>query len=166
MLTDAEALWAAAAVAVALAALHLAAAHVRRLPHLPQRALGSFAGGAAVSYVSLLLLPELALGEEEIGEAVGDVLVVTPLLELTVFLVALAGFVVLYGLERLAVRSGSGRRPPEDSGPGDPPVGVYYVHLGSFALYNGLITYTMPLRFQTGVASRCCSPSRWGCTSC
>lgn len=150
MLSESAALWAAGAVTAALALLHLAASHARRLPHVSQRALGSFAGGAAVSYVFLHLLPEVARGEEEVGEALGDVLVVTPLLELAVFLVALGGFVILYGLERLAVLSGSGRRPEGGGGHDDPPAGVYWVHLGSFALYNGLITYTMPLRFRTG----------------
>ncbi|MEP6464518.1 MAG: hypothetical protein ABJC62_14155 [Frankiaceae bacterium] len=29
---------------------------------------------------------------------------------------------------------------------------VFRVHLGSFCVYNGLITYTMALRFRTGVA--------------
>lgn len=152
MLSESGALWAAAAVTATLAVLHLAASHARRLPHVPRRALGSFAGGAAVSYVFLHLLPALTREKEEVGEALDDVLDVTPLLELAVFLVALSGFVVLYGLERLAVLSGSGRRPDDGAGPGDPPVGVYRVHLGSFALYNGLITYTMPLRFQTGTA--------------
>jgi hypothetical protein len=32
------------------------------------------------------------------------------------------------------------------------PVGVYWLHLGSFMVYNALITYTMALRLRTGVA--------------
>ena len=29
---------------------------------------------------------------------------------------------------------------------------VYWLHLGSFMVYDGLITYTMPLRLRTGIA--------------
>ncbi len=38
---------------LALAALHLLAPHIRRLPVVPERATGSFAGGLAVAYVFL-----------------------------------------------------------------------------------------------------------------
>lgn len=48
--------------ALALAALHLAAPRIRRLPLVPERATGSFAGGLAVAYVFLHLLPEIAEG--------------------------------------------------------------------------------------------------------
>ena len=138
-------------VAVLLVGLHLLAPRVHTLPGVPQRAIGSFAGGLAVAYVFLHLLPELAEGSEAVGEVLSDVVEVTPLLDLGVFVVALAGFAALYGLERLAVQAGSprGREAAESD---EPPPGVYWLHLSTFALYNGLITYTMPLRFRTGVA--------------
>ena len=46
-------------LALALAALHVAAPHLRRLPGVAERATGSFAGGLAVAYVLLHLLPVL-----------------------------------------------------------------------------------------------------------
>ena len=135
--------WVGLALAVFLAALHLAAPRIRKLPLVPEAATGSFAGGLAVAYVFLHLLPELAEGSESIGEALDNVLDPTPLLELGIFLVALVGFTVFYGLERLAQhsanRGGSRRR-------------VFWLHLGSFLVYNALITYTMPLRVRTGLA--------------
>ena len=142
-LSTTASLWAALAIAVALAALHLAAPRIRRLPGLPEAATASFAGGLAVAYVFLHLLPEIAEGNEGVGEALGDVVRVTPLLDLGIFVVALAGFTLFYGLERLAGRSAGdeGREPL-----------AYASHLGSFGVYNALITYTMPLRFRTGVA--------------
>jgi hypothetical protein len=127
-------------IAVALAALHLAAPHIRKLPGVPESATGSFAGGLAVAYVFLHLLPELAAGNEAVGEALSDVVRPTPLLELAIFLVALVGFTVFFGLERL---SGSGGR--------EPGVAVYRLHLVAFLVYNGLITYTMALRLRTGI---------------
>ena len=44
-------------IAVLLAALHLSAPGIRKLPLVPERATGSFAGGLAVTYVFLHLLP-------------------------------------------------------------------------------------------------------------
>lgn len=135
---------AAFGITLVLAALHVATPHIRRLPVVPERATGSFAGGIAVAYVFLHLLPELAAGNEAVGEALHDVVRVTPLLDLGIFVVALVGFAAFYGLERLAQHSAG-------EGAGDPPAGVFRLHLGSFVVYNGLITYTMPLRLRTGV---------------
>ena len=129
-------------LAAVLAGLHLAAPRIRTVPFVPERALGSFAGGLAIAYVFLHLLPELAAGNEAVGEALSDVVDPTPLFELAIFLVALAGFTVFYGLERAARRGRSG---------GGEPVGVYRLHLTSFGLYNVLITYGMALRVRTGL---------------
>jgi hypothetical protein len=133
----------ALAIAVGLAALHVAAPHIRRIPGVPESATGSFAGGLAVAYVFLHLLPEIAAGDEAVGEALSDVVRPTPLLELVIFLVALTGFTVFFGLERLAERSSGAA--------GEPGVGIYRLHLSSFLVYNALITYTMALRLRTGV---------------
>jgi hypothetical protein len=132
----------ALALTAVLVGLHLAAPRIRTLPLVPERALGSFAGGLAISYVFLHLLPELAAGSEVVGEALSDVVEPTPLFELGIFLVALAGFTVFYGMERAARRSRSSGREP---------LGTYRTHLGSFALYNALITYGMALRVRTGL---------------
>jgi hypothetical protein len=169
-------------IAVLLAGLHLAAPRIRKLPLVPERATGSFAGGLAVAYVFLHLLPEIAAGNESIGEALSRVLNPTPLTDLAIFLVALAGFTAFYGLERLADRrrpapagvggrsavgalTAPGNRPngavlePAGGASGAPagaPVeepgrGIYLLHLGSFVVYNALITHTMALRLRTGV---------------
>jgi hypothetical protein len=121
---------------------------------VPERATASFAGGLAVAYVFLHLLPEFVEGNEAIGRVLGDVVEPTPLLDLGVFLVALAGFAVFYGLQRLADRHAPA---PSRTGVGrttstaEPP-GVYWLHLGGFMVYNALITYTMALRLRTGLA--------------
>ncbi|GGG69579.1 hypothetical protein GCM10011374_37530 [Kocuria dechangensis] len=109
-----------------------------------------------MSYVFLHLLPEIAAGNEAIGEALSDVLEPTPLLELAIFLVALAGFTAFYGLERLATAHGT-RDTTASRGAATEPrtapesAGVYWLHLGSFMVYNLLITYTMVLRVRTGL---------------
>ncbi len=144
-LTATQSLLGALVISLLLALLHLAAPRIRRLPFVPEDATGSFAGGLAVAYVFLHLLPELAEGNEAIGEALRDVVEPTPLLDLGIFLVALAGFTAFYGLERLArLRAATGAG-------GREPVGVYWLHLSSFMVYNALITYTMALRLRTGL---------------
>ena len=143
-LTTGQSLLVALALVLVLAGLHLAAPYIRRLPLVPERATASFAGGLAVAYVFLHLLPEVAEGNEAVGEALSDVLEPTPLLDLGIFVVALTGFAIFYGLEHLA-RS---RRPVAG---GEPVAPVYWLHLGAFAGYNVLITYTMALRVRTGL---------------
>ena len=128
--------------ALVLAALHLLAPHIRRLPLVPEYATASFAGGLAVSYVFLHLLPELAAGNREVREVLGDEGEQSPLLGLEVFLVALVGFMLFYGLERLAERSRS-----EGRGSGS----VFRVHLASFVVYNAIIGYTLILDWRTSV---------------
>jgi hypothetical protein len=179
-LSTAQSLAGALAISLLLVGLHLSAPRIRRLPLVPETATGSFAGGLAVAYVFLHLLPEIAEGNEAIGKALADVVRPTPLLDLGIFLVALLGFTGFYGLERLADRTHPAqlrpvipaRRRPEELVPAggrtrdptwrhpqpattDPategPAAVYRLHVGSFMVYNALITYTMPLRLRTGL---------------
>jgi len=97
-----------------------------------------------------------AEGNKAIGEALSDVVRPTPLMDLGIFLVALFGFAVFYGLKRLAdrrhraapvhavSRSSGGAGSPEggtatehDRDPGtEPSRGVYLLHLSSFMVYN------------------------------
>ena len=90
--------------ALVLAALHLAAPRIRKLPLVPEHVTASFAGGVAVTYVFLHLLPELSEGSRRVREVLGDESERTPLLGLEIFAVALSGFLLFYGLERLAER--------------------------------------------------------------
>jgi drug/metabolite transporter (DMT)-like permease len=90
--------------ALFLSVLHLLAPRIRKLPLVPEHVTASFAGGIAVAYVFLHLLPELAEGNERVGELLDEQGPRSPLLGLEIFLVALVGFTVFYGLERLAER--------------------------------------------------------------
>lgn len=139
----------ALALTLVLAVAHLLAPRLRSLPFVPEVATGSFAGGLAVAYVFLQLLPEVAEGNVEVGEALGETLQVTPLLDLLLFLTALAGFTAFYGLERLADRHQP--RPQTGVEPSGGGAFVYRLHLGAFVVYDGLITYTMALRVRTGL---------------
>lgn len=137
--------------ALAMAALHLLAPRIRALPFVPERATASFAGGIAVAYVFLHLLPELSEGDERLGEVLGEEGERSPLLGLEIFLVALVGFTLFYGLERWADRHHP-RPHTGAAGPDEPPPQVFAVHLGAFALYNAVIGYSLPLNWRSSAA--------------
>ena len=131
--------------ALGLALLHLYAARVRRLEMIPRSLWLSMASGVSVAYVFVHLLPELAAGQLAVRSAVGGAV---GWLEHHVYLVAMVGLSAFYGLERLAVRSrqAAEARP----GPTRPSTGVFWVHIGSFAIYNGLVGYLLVHREDSG----------------
>ena len=147
--------WAALACAVVLAAVHLFAGRLRFLRNIPRSRWLSLAGGASVGYVFIHLLPELGEQQERVAHRIGDTTGVVGFLEHHVYLVALLGFVIFYGLERWARLSRereAGRDAEADEGrtnvvhePGEPPMPprVFWVHVTSFSLYNALVGYLL-----------------------
>ncbi|SFQ15937.1 hypothetical protein SAMN04488047_14130 [Tranquillimonas alkanivorans] len=115
-------------VAVLLAAVHVFSPHLRFLDRRPRSIWLSIAGGVSVAYVFVHLLPELAHLQREHGEAAP--------IEGLLYLFALVGLVVFYGLERMAKAMAGGRTRAS-------PPGAFWLHLGSFALYNVLIGYLL-----------------------
>jgi hypothetical protein len=99
----------------------------------------SAAGGAAVAYVFVHLLPELARASETfVAITTAQPL---PWPEYRVYAAALVGFILFYGLEHLVHWSRhSGHREKAGSGVRDP---ILILHIGGFALYAGLISYLM-----------------------
>ncbi len=130
----------ALALALALAAVHLFAGRLRFLDAIPRSVWLSGAGGASVAYVFVHLLPELAEHQETLAEASAAL----GFLKAHVWLMALAGLAVFYGLERAGEASD------------DPAVAeaterrVYGLRIGSFALYNAIIGYLLLHREDPG----------------
>jgi hypothetical protein len=137
-------------LAVGLAAVHLFAGRLEVLGRVPRSRWLSFGGGVSVAYVFVHLLPEL--GEhQEAFEGAGSVV---GFADRHVYLIALVGFGTFYGLERLAQRSRESERGDEPTtrlmaGTSNP---VFWVHVGSFALYNAVIGYLL-VRGEGGVES-------------
>ncbi|MDP9475389.1 MAG: hypothetical protein M3R38_06815 [Actinomycetota bacterium] len=135
---------------VGLVAVHLFSGRLRFLDGTPRSIWLSVAGGISVAYVFVHLLPELAEGQESIAEALerGEGLA---FLESHVYLVALVGLAVFYGLDRLATTS---RRRKREAGKGDSTSpGVFWLHISSFAVYNFLIGYLLLHRIDTGLGN-------------
>jgi hypothetical protein len=132
--------------AVVLALVHLLAGGVKALHVVPRSRWLSLAGGVSVAYVFIHVLPELSAGQEALQEAG-----LLGFLEHHVYLMALLGLAVFYGLERAAVRSRQQQRAA--GGEGAPSAGVYWLHIGSFTLYNALVGYLLVHREEPGLLS-------------
>lgn len=127
--------------ALALAMIHILVGQGADTKMWVGRSVLSAAGGAAVAYVFVLLLPEIAhFAAEDPRVSAGSVT------EGAIYGVALAGFVVFYGLEVLAARTTVQR-----SGP---PPGVFWDYTTVFALYSGLIGYLLFHQELPGVVDR------------
>ncbi|MGR3465325.1 hypothetical protein [Limimaricola sp.] len=124
----------AALVAILFAAVHLLSPKLVFLDRTPRSVWLSAAGGVSVAYVFVHLLPELAEFGEHATEAVGEV---AGPLEGWIYLLALTGLVVFYALERMAKTHAGGRDHAESE------AGVFWLHLGGFAIYNFLVGYLL-----------------------
>jgi len=122
-------------VIATLVLVHLFAGRLRFLDVSPRSRWLSFAGGISVAYVFVHLFPELQEAQHDLGGALG-----LQWLQHHVYLVALIGLVVFYGLE-LVVQ----RRDPDEDEASRQRTGqaVFRLHVGMFALYNALIGYLL-----------------------
>lgn len=116
--------------AILLAAVHLFSGRLTFLGAIPRSRWLSLAGGVSVAYVFVHLLPEL--------ESHRTALPASGPFERPVYLAALLGLSVFYGLERL-VREDERRGGQK----GEHSLAVFWLHVLSFALYNALIGYLL-----------------------
>jgi hypothetical protein len=129
---------AALLTAACLATIHLFVSRLRILRGVPRSRWLSAAGGAAVAYIFLHLLPDLAAAHRRAGVES----------ETIYFIIALAGLVAFYGVER-RVRLARGLSKEAD----DAASGVFWLHIGSLSLYNLIIGYLLLHREEAGLAS-------------
>lgn len=145
-----------ALAAASLALAHFVAPALSRIESRSRNGSLSVAGGMAVAYVFVHLLPELAAGQAELRRALGEVSpahattrggILDALAGEHVYVLALAGLVAFYGLERLALSRVSGATHSSgadvSSDEGQLPGGVFWIHLLAFAVYNMLIGYLL-----------------------
>jgi hypothetical protein len=121
----------------ALVLIHLFAYRIAFLAGIPRSVWLSVAGGVSVSYIFLHLFPELGEGQEKIEEA----LAALTFLQHHIYLLALVGLSVFYGLERLVVTAKGEKQEKTESGTAGK--GIFWLHIGSFAVYNALIGYSL-----------------------
>lgn len=137
---------AALAAAVALSLVHLLGGRMRFLGGVPRSVWLSAFAGVSVAYVFVHLLPELAEGQRAIEgeEGAGAGAEAGPLLDFLehhVYLMALLGLALFYGVEQhsLASRRGRHARSGDDRTEG----GAFWLSILSFAVYNTVIGYLL-----------------------
>ncbi len=128
-----------AAMAAFLALVHLIAG--RGGPERPEGRPPwlSLAGGASVAYVFVFILPNLCAGQLLIQNLQSPL---TAMFDRHVYLLALSGMILFYGLDRLALmvrRWKKGGTLGGDSG-------VFWVHAFFYALMNAMIGYLLTRR--------------------
>ncbi|MBE9155915.1 hypothetical protein IQ265_03580 [Nodosilinea sp. LEGE 06152] len=134
--------------AAGLAVVHLLAKNLRFLRAVPRSRWLSFGSGVSVAYVFIHILPELHEQQESIQATLNRQLL---FVENHVYLIALLGVAVFYGLERLIKQS---RQQNQAEGEGDVAERhVFGIHMASFALYNALIGYLLIHRESPDLAS-------------
>lgn len=136
--------------AVVLAAIHFFAGRLRFLNVIPRSRWLSFSGGVSVAYVFIHILPQLSRHQQTIASSEAVNGTVIAFLEHHVYLVALLGLVLFYSLEQFVrrVKRSAGHTQEHAT-----PEGVFWLHIGAFAIYNTLVGYLLVHREESGIVS-------------
>jgi hypothetical protein len=121
-----------------LAIVHFFGSKLRFLGGIPRSIWLSGAGGVSVAYVFMHLFPELREGQEHLQEHLP---LAEEFLKHHVYLVSLFGLMAFYGLERSVVSEK--RKQKKENNEEKPGQGIFWLHIGSFSLYNALIGYIL-----------------------
>ncbi len=128
---------------LALALLHLFVGRLRFRAQQPRSRFLSFAGGWVVGFVFLGQMPVLAAAQVRLAAALTDSLSAAALFAVGIYLVALAGMVIVYGVDAWAARGQlrvqAGGTPPRH----DP---AFWLHVLLFAAFNAIAGYLLVQR--------------------
>lgn len=121
---------------VLIGGVHLFAYRLAFLNGTPRSRWLSVSGGISLAYVFLHFMPELAEGQALFEEST-----LLSWVEFDLYGLALIGLLVFYGLERsIQLHNSAGR---ETEGEATHHHGIFWVHLGSFGLYNVITGYLL-----------------------
>ncbi|MGE6489062.1 hypothetical protein [Paenisporosarcina sp. NPDC076898] len=98
----------------------------------------SLSSGIAVSYVFVFLLPELNKYQKKLESSLDNKILI--LLEDHIYMVAMLGLIVFYGLEILVRKIKNVDNCSEDA---EASMTIFKIHIGSFFIYNAIIGYLM-----------------------
>lgn len=121
--------------AIGFALIHFFSKSMKFIKDTPRSRFLSVAGGIAVAYVFVHLLPELNKHQKILEKAVETG--IFRVIENHAYLIALLGLTIFYGLEKMVKKS------KMNSEANKPTPGVFWVHISSFFVYNALIGYLL-----------------------
>ena len=113
-------------VALVFSAIHIWSESLHRFLYKSEEIAASFGGGMAIAYVFMHLLPELEKGNQLLGVGVN--------------FITLIGFLLFYGMQRLAWKSKLQGHSTSNL--------IFYLKLLFACLYNGLLIYAIPEQFD------------------
>jgi multisubunit Na+/H+ antiporter MnhB subunit len=136
-------MWVALGAAV-LIGIHLIGSTLRFMSIVPRHGLLSFAGGIAVAYVFIHVLPNLAEGASLVEQELGD----SPIADHVVWLVALGGMVLFYAIE-----TASRNVREDESGSDRTQAHIYVLSIASYGTYNAVVAYLLHEQADQGAAA-------------
>lgn len=125
-------------LAVCLALIHALSPKLNISAIVPEHQWFSFAGGVSVGYVFLDIFPELSHAQEELEHSS---ILVMAYLENHVYLLALLGLLVFYGLDILVLNSRQLNRSENDVDRASSL--VFWIHISIFATLNAIFGYLL-----------------------
>ncbi|PZD71662.1 hypothetical protein C1752_05036 [Acaryochloris thomasi RCC1774] len=125
-------------LAAGLALIHAFLSELNICAFIPERKWLSFAGGVSIGYVFLEIFPELSRAQEELEHSA---IPLVAYLENHVYIVALFGLLVFYGLDILAINSRRLNRAAEKTDRTSPS--IFWLHLIAFAGLNVIFSYLL-----------------------
>ena len=125
-------------MAIGLALVHSFATQLPIFSIIPRFRWISFAGGVSLGYVFVEVLPELSHAQEELLHSEIPLL---HYLENHVYLLALMGLMLFYGLDLLALRWRSTRQDEGQIQGGG--ASIFWLHIITFALLNAIVGYLL-----------------------
>ena len=125
-------------LAISLGLVHLFISRGRWLAAIPKKWWISAAGGVSIAYIFLDILPELGAAQTEVEHSNIPLI---EYLENHVYLLALLGLALFYGLEKLALKSRTHRLWHSEQDCTHPE--VFWLHITAFALYNAILGYLL-----------------------
>lgn len=125
-------------LAIGLALIHAFVSKLNVVNVIPEHRWMSFAGGVSIGYVFLEIFPELSHAQEELEHSAFPL---AAYLENHVYILALLGLLVFYGLDILALTSRRQNR-SENTVDSTSPA-VFWIHISAFAVLNIIFGYLL-----------------------
>ena len=139
-------MWIELLITIVFIMIHLSTSYLKVLDKIPRSRFLSIAGGVAVSYVFIHILPELGENQAAIKGLIKNNFLKS--LESHIYVIALLGLVVFYGLERMSKVS-KDRNVEKDRA----SKGIFWIHLSTSAIYNSITGYLLVDRINDSLAS-------------
>ncbi len=116
--------------------IHISTSYLNDIDKIPRRKFLSIAGGVAVSYVFMHLLPELSKNQKTVEGLIENKFLL--LIESHIYIISLVGLVVFYGLERMSKLSRA-----KNAENNRASKGAFWVHIIFSFVYNAVTGYLL-----------------------